>query len=125
MTAVDAFDFEAVCNSELAAAEVVDIAGQYEVEFDVEVTLRDGRKIDVKVLYANEIGEIDVYRLNADSDPVEPEIAHWLDPRDYERVFGRAETAYFEKKANDAEAKRDAYGDRRFHEMINSGMRNF
>ena len=115
--AVDAFDIEAVCKADLASAKVVDIAGKYEIEFDTEVTL-SGRQVDVKVLYANNIGEIDVYRLNDDADPVEPEMSHWLSAEDYERVFGDAEEAHFEKEAEDAEAARLDYEDRKCHEYL-------
>lgn len=112
--AIDAFDIDAVCKANIASSRVVNVTGKYAVEFDDVVTI-GGRKINVKVLYSNNNGEIDVYRLNENVEPVAPEMAHGLPPEDYQRLFGDAEKMLFEQEAENREEAREAHGDQEYH----------
>lgn len=120
-TAVDALDIEAVRKAEIASAKVIDFAGKYLGEFDDMVTI-DGREMDVKVLYPNDKNEIDVFRLNADSDPVAPEIRHWLSIEDFDRLLTDAMNLFAKKEAEADEAALLARDDRKYRETLEARM---
>lgn len=116
-SAVDAFDIEAVCKADLASSPVVDIAGKYEIEFDTEISLC-GRTMDVKVLFPSNDGGLDIFRLNADADPVQPQISACLAYTDYDKLLEVAQEALDEKEDGDAAIARSAYEDMKCHEHL-------
>ena len=95
--AISAFNINEGCKAELAAAKVVDFAGRYDIEHDDEATIA-GKKVPVKILYwysaADDDDDIDVYRLNAAADPVEPEMAHWLSDEEHQEFLDDSREMY-------------------------------
>lgn len=127
--AIDAFDIDAVQTEHNAykprrpADRLPDEPDMSEYQDYIDETVYVlGEKVDIRLCYPNDRGEIDAYALDSSGKPAFDLVSGAMDQRDYVRCLTIMEERSFEREAE--EKRREAkiaeaeYNDRKYCEMM-------